>query len=116
VTRFSGGRAPERPGADAITREAYSHNVISHGFWPGSGPLQEAAFYAYAAPEPEGLRAARIGPTAAYYSTELSEFIVPYEAVRTAASPERDLTTFLQSTYDAAADLARWNRPELERP
>ncbi|MGE5357894.1 MAG: DUF5996 family protein [Bacteroidales bacterium] len=115
VTRFSGRRAPERPGADAITREAYSHEVISHGFWPGSGPVQEAAFYAYAAPEPAGLKTAPVRPGAAYYHPELSEFILPYEAVRTAASPEGDLSAFLASTYDAAAELAGWKRAELER-
>ncbi|HEX6975824.1 MAG TPA: DUF5996 family protein [Vicinamibacterales bacterium] len=114
VTRFSGRRAPERPGADLMTREAYSHEVISHGFWPGAG-LGEPAFYAYAAPEPEGLKIAKVMPDAAYYSTTLSEFILPYEAVRTAASPSRELMTFLESTYVAAADLARWNRDELER-
>src|SRR3954452_5335880 len=81
-TRFSGRRAPDRPGADPITREAYSHEVISHGFWPGSGPVQEAAFYAYAAPEPAGLKEARVQPAAAYYHPELSEFVLPYEAVR----------------------------------
>ena len=115
VTRFSGRRAPERSGADRITREAYSHEVISHGFWPGGGAVQEPAFYAYAAPEPEGLKAATIEPAAAYYNKELSEFILPYEAVRTAASPADDLTAFLNSTYGRAADLARWNRPDLER-
>jgi len=115
VTRFSGERAPERPGADAITREAYSHRVISHGFWPGGGAVQEPAFYAYAAPEPEGLKSARVAPASAYYSTDLSEFILPYDSVRTSASPGEDLTTFLQSTYETAADLAGWNRSELER-
>jgi hypothetical protein len=115
VTRFSGGRAPARPGADAITREAYSHEVISHGFWPGSGPVQEPAFYAYAAPEPDGLKTASIQPAAAYYSRDLSEFVLPYEAVRTADSPGGDLLAFLQSTYDVAADLAGWSRSDLER-
>jgi hypothetical protein len=115
VTRFSGRRAPERPGADAITREAYSHEVISHGFWPGSGPVQEAAFYAYAAPEPAGFKAAAVKPAAAYYHQELSEFILPYEAVRTSASPTEDLRAFLRTTYDRAATLGGWNRTELER-
>jgi hypothetical protein len=115
VSRFSGRAAPERPGADAITRESYSHEVISHGFWPGSGPIAQPAFYAYAAPEPPGLKTAAVQPAAAYYSTELNEFILPYEAVRTAASPADDLTAFLSSTYDAAATLAAWNRAELER-
>jgi hypothetical protein len=89
--------------------------VISHGFWPGSGPLQEPAFYAYAVPEPEGLKTAAIAPSAAYYHTELSEFILPYEAVRTTAAPEDELTRFFESTYNAAADRAGWDRPELER-
>jgi Family of unknown function (DUF5996) len=115
VTRFSGRRAPERDGADAITRESYSHEVISHGFWPGGGPVPEPVFYAYAAPEPAGLKTAKVGPAAAFYHTELNEFLLPYEAVRTAPSPEVVLKEFLQTTYDAAADLAHWNRAELER-
>lgn len=115
VTRFSGERAPERPGADSITREAYSHAAISHGFWPGSGPVQEPAFYAYAAPEPEGFKQALVRPAAAYYHPELSEFILPYEAVRATASPADELTRFLASTYDSAAVLAGWNRSALER-
>jgi hypothetical protein len=115
VTRFSGRRAPEREGADAITRESYSHEVISHGFWPGGAAVPEAVFYAYAAPEPEGFKEAKVGPAAAFYHTELKEFLLPYEVVRTAVSPEAALTEFLQTTYDAAADLAQWNRGELER-
>ena len=115
VTRFSGDRAPARPGADSITREAYSHAVISHGFWPGSGPVQEPAFYAYAAPEPDGLKTALVRPAGAHYLTELSEFILPYEAVRSASSPTDELMSFLESTYDAAAELAGWNRSALER-
>jgi hypothetical protein len=115
VTRFSGRPAPERPGADAITREAYSHAVISHGFWPGNDALPEPAFYAYAAPEPEGFKRTAVAPAAAYYHTGLSEFILPYEAVRTAASPQADLTSFLERTYDSAATLAGWNRTGLER-
>ncbi|PYS01636.1 MAG: hypothetical protein DMG12_15170 [Acidobacteria bacterium] len=115
LTRFSGRRAPERPGADAITREAYSHEVISHGFWPGSGAIQEAAFYAYAVPEPAGFKDEIVRPAAAFYSKDLSIFILPYEAVRTAASPPAELTAFLESTYDTAATLAGWNRLELER-
>ncbi len=115
VTRFSGRRAPARANADSITREAYSHEVISHGFWPGSGAIREAAFYAYAAPEPQGFRTATARPAAAFYSTDLSEFILPYEAVRTAESPAAALTEFLNSTYDAAATLAAWNRTDLER-
>ena len=116
VTRFSGRPAPERPGADSITREAYSHEVISHGWWPGGGAVNEPAFYAYAAPEPEGLKTAAVLPAAAFYSNELSEFILPYEKVRTSPNPEADLRAFLRSTYDAAAALARWDRHSLERP
>jgi hypothetical protein len=115
VTRFSGRPAPARAGADSITREAYSHEVISHGFWPGSGAIREAAFYAYAVPEPQGFRTASVLPTAALYRTDLSEFILPYEAVRTAESPATALTEFLKSTYDAAATLAAWDRIDLER-
>jgi hypothetical protein len=115
VTRFSGRRALERPGADPITRESYSHEVISHGFWPGSGAMPNPAFYAYAAPEPAGLKTASVRPSAASYSSDFSEFLLPYEAVRTANSPEADLTAFFTSTYNAAADLAKWNRIELER-
>jgi hypothetical protein len=91
VTRFSGRRAPPRPDADSITREAYSHEVISHGFWPGSGAIREPAFYAYAAPEPQGFRGAPVRPAAAFYSTDFFEFILPYEAVRNAASPAAEL-------------------------
>lgn len=114
-TRFSGRRAPERPGADPITREAYSHEVISHGFWPGSGPVQEAAFYAYAAPEPAGLKDAQVQPAAAFYHAEVSEFILPYEAVRSSESPEMALRTFLETTYEVAATLGNWPRHDLER-
>ncbi len=115
VTRFSGRRAPERPGADAITREAYSHEVISHGFWPGSGEVPEPAFYAYAAPEPPGFKTVSVRPAAASYSKALGEFLLPYEAVRAAASPGAELMAFLESTYDNAANLAGWPRTELER-
>ena len=115
VTRFSGRRAPERPGADAMTRESYSHEVISHGFWPGSGAIQEAAFYAYAAPEPPGLKTARVEPAAAAYNTDFSEFILPYDAVRTSGDPEGTLAAFLNSTYEAGATLAEWPRADLER-
>jgi hypothetical protein len=112
---FSGRRAPERPGADRVTREGYSHEVISCGFWPGSGPVQEAAFYAYAAPVPAGLEHAAIRPAAARYSPELGEFLLRYEDVRTAPDPDGILLQFLQSTYAAAADLAGWDRVALER-
>jgi len=115
VTRFSGRRAPERPGADAVTRESYSHEVISHGFWPGSGAVTEPSFYGYAAPEPAGFKTAAVRPRAAFYSTDFNEFILPYEAVRTSSSPDDDLTAFLTTTYDAAATLGGWNRDELER-
>jgi hypothetical protein len=115
ATRFSGLRAPDRPGADSITREAYSHEVISHGWWPGSGSVTDASFYAYAAPEPAGFKTAAIQPAGVYYDTEFSLFILPYEAVRATRSPEATLTTFLGSTYDTAADLASWRRAELER-
>jgi len=115
VTRFNGKRAPERPGADAMNREAYSHEVISHGFWPGRLPL-DASFYAYAAPEPPGLKEAKVQPAAAYYDDKVwNEFFLPYEAVRTARNPADELTAFLNSTYEAAATLAGWSRTELER-
>jgi hypothetical protein len=115
LTRFSGRRAPVDARADPITREAYSHEVISHGFWPGGGGIEEAAFYAYAAPEPAGFKDARVAPAAARYDTGLGEFILPYEAVRSASSPEADLTRFLETTYEQGALLARWDRPALER-
>src|ERR1700726_1756523 len=110
VTRFSGRPAPERPSADSITREAYSREVISHGFWPGSGAAQYAAFYAYAAPEPAGFKDARILPADAFYSPEISEFILPYDRVRSQPDPAKTLESFLQSTYDAGARLAQWDR------
>jgi hypothetical protein len=117
VTRFSGRRAPERDGADAITREAYSHEVISHGFWPGSvgGVVNYPAFYSYAAPEPLGLKDAVVRPAGAFYSRDLSEFVLPYDAVLEAASPDSALMDFLQSTYEAGANLAGWDRASLER-
>jgi hypothetical protein len=114
VTRFSGRPAPPRDGP-AFMREAYSHEVISHGFWPGSGPLLEPAFYAYAVPEPAGLRGAGVQPAAAYYHSDLGEFILPYEAVRTAADPEAAIRSFVDTTYDQAATLGGWDRPALER-
>ncbi len=115
VTRFSGRRAPERPGADSITREAYSHEVISHGFWPGGGAVEGAAFYSYTAPEPPGLKEAPVCPAAAFYSHDLSEFLLMYDDVRLAPSPEAVLMEFLQSTYEAGANLANWDRASLER-
>lgn len=119
VTRFSGRRAPQRPGADAITREAYSHECISHGFWPGGTSFGKEVpvpvYYSYTAPEPPGLRDDPIRPQAARFDANLSEFILPYDAVRTAASPAEALTQFLQSTYEAGANRAGWNRAELER-
>jgi hypothetical protein len=115
VTRFSGKRAPARPDADRMTREAYSHEVISHGFWPGSGVVQDAAFYAYAAPAPEGLAEARVEPAGAYYTKEMGLFILPYDVVRLADDPEAVLAAFLNTTYDASARLAGWDREELER-
>jgi hypothetical protein len=115
VTRFSGRRAPARPDADLMTREAYSHEVTSAGFWPGSGAIQEAAFYAYAAPEPPGYKTARVAPEAAFYSPDFNIFILKYDDVRAASSPNDMLWEFLQSTYEAGATLANWNRAELER-
>jgi Family of unknown function (DUF5996) len=114
VTRFSGRRAPPREGP-AFMRDAYSHEVISHGFWPGNAQLPEPAFYAYAVPEPDGLKEARVRPAGAYYHREMGEFILPYEAARTARAPERALLDFIESTYDAAATLGRWDRAALER-
>ncbi|HEX8475565.1 MAG TPA: DUF5996 family protein [Pyrinomonadaceae bacterium] len=115
VTRFSGRPAPEREGADAITREAYSHEVISHGFWPGSEAFPEPAFYSYTAPEPDGLSLAPLRPPSAFYSQDLKEFLLRYDDVRRAHAPAHMLSEFLQSTYDAGADLAKWNRTALER-
>jgi hypothetical protein len=114
VTRFSGRPAPEREGADAITREAYSHEVISHGFWPG-GNVVEAAFYSYTAPAPDGLDKAQIRPAQAFYSTEMSEFLFMYDDMRAADSPDEALLDFMQSTYEAGANLAHWDRSALER-
>jgi hypothetical protein len=114
VTRFSGRRAPERPGADSITREAYSHEVISAGWWPGGSGVDDPAFYCYAAPEPAGLAQQRVRPASAFYHPDLKEFILRYDDVRNAQSPERMLLEFLQSTYDAGATLAHWDRAALE--
>jgi len=115
VTRFSGRPAPPRPGADAITREAYSHEVISAGFWPGNGGFGTPAFYCYAAPEPAGLAKERIRPAQAFYSPDLKEFLLKYDDVRAADSPDDAVLAFLQSSYEAAATLAAWDRDALER-
>jgi hypothetical protein len=114
VTRFCGRRAPERPGADAITREAYSHEVISAGWWPGGAGISDAAFYCYVAPEPPGLAQRKVRPEAAFYNPELKEFILMYDDIRKAQLPQRMLLEFLQSTYEAGAELARWDRHALE--
>src|SRR5437762_9154444 len=114
LTRFSGRKAPPREGP-AFMREAYSHEVISHGFWPGSDALPETVFYAYSVPEPEGFKEAKIEPSAAYYHHEFGEFILPYEAVRTAPDPAAALTAFIDTTYESAATLAQWDRATLER-
>jgi hypothetical protein len=115
VTRFSGRPAPPRPEADSITREAYSHEVISHGWWPGQGPLGKAAFYSYTAPVPEGLSEAKVRPEQAYYNAEMGLFLLLHDDLRNAANPDEMLMDFLQSTYDAGADLAKWDRAALER-
>lgn len=115
VTRFSGKPAPPRPDADVITREAYSHEAISHGWWPGQGPLGKPAYYSYTAPAPDGLAAAPLKPERAYYSQDLSEYVLLYDDVRTAADPDGALMDFLQSTYEAGANLANWDRAALER-
>ena len=113
VTRFSGRRAPERPGADAITREAYSHEVISFGFWPGNGGYGQPAFYAYAAPEPDGLSKAVIQPSAAFYSDPMKEFFLNYSDVRAATSPSRAILEFMESVYRAAS--MKWDNSSLLR-
>ena len=115
VTRFSGRPAPARLGADSIQREAYSHEVISAGFWPGNGGYEAAAFYCYAAPVPDGLAEAKVQPAAAAWDKALGEFIFKYDDVRAEASPEIALMEFLNSAYDAAADAAKWDRAALER-
>jgi len=115
VTRFSGRRAPERPGADPITREAYSHEVSSAGFWPGGGDIKGPAFYSYAAPEPSGFAERKVRPEKAFYHPQLKEFLLMYDDVRAAESPKAALMQFLQSTYEAAAELGNWDRNALER-
>ena len=120
VTRFSGRPAPPHPGGipnlpDRVVREAYSQEVSSCGFWPGGGAIAYPAFYSYAYPEPAAFSAARVRPAAAFYGPDMREFFLPYEAVRTADSPDDTLLEFLHSTYDAAATLAAWDRGALER-
>jgi hypothetical protein len=115
VTRFSGRRAPEKPGADTITQEAYSHEVSSVGFWPGGGDVKDAAFYSYMAPEPQGFKEANVRPDAAHYEKQLGEFLLMYEDVRKAESPTASLLGFCQSTYEAGASLGKWDRGALER-
>jgi hypothetical protein len=114
VTRFSGHRAPERPGADRITREAYSHECTSVGFWPGSSAAPAPVYYAYFAPEPPGFKEAPVRPGPAFYSAELGEFLLKYDDVRAAVDPRAFLLEFLQSTYDAGADLGHWDREALD--
>src|SRR5215469_7510399 len=121
VTRFSGRRAPLHPGGipalpDAVTREAYSHQVSSAGFWPGGGGTDFPAFYSYAYPAPTGFADAQPAPEGAYFDSKLGEFLLPYEAVRGAASPEAVLMAFLESTYGIAAELGGWDRGALECP
>ena len=119
VTRFSGRRAPRHPGgvphlSDEVACEAYSHEESSAGFWPGSGAIDYPAFYAYAYPEPAGFRGSKLRPDGAFFSEALGEFILPYDAVRTAVTPDQALLEFLQSTYEAAANAAKWDRDALE--
>jgi Family of unknown function (DUF5996) len=116
ATRFSGRRAPAREGADPITREAYSHECSSAGFWPGGGGITGPAFYSYAAPAPPGYAAYSVLPSAASYHTGLGEFILLYDDVRNTASPRTALRDFFQTTYEAAANLGSWDRANLERP
>ena len=121
VTRFSGRRAPLHPGGvpglpDEVTREAYSHEVSSAGFWPGGGGVDFPAFYSYSYPAPDGFANVRVAPDAAYFDKRLGEFILPYDAVRRASDPEATLMSFLDSTYRAAADLGGWDRAALECP
>ena len=120
VTRFSGRRAPEHPGGvpnlpDRVTRDAYSHEVSSCGFWPGGGETPYPAFYSYAYPEPTGFADVKVKPDGAFYSSGLREFLLPYDRVRQSSSPDETLLEFLQTTYEAAATLAHWDRSALER-
>jgi hypothetical protein len=113
VTRFSGREAPRREGPAFMT-EAYSHEVISHGFWPGNAQVPQTVIYAYAAPEPDGFKEARVAPDASFYHDGMGEFMLPYDAARTAPDPERAILDFLTSTYERAAALGRWDRTALE--
>ncbi|MCO1334233.1 DUF5996 family protein [Microbulbifer sp. OS29] len=120
LTRFSGREAPPHSGGiphfpDWVAREAYSHEVSSAGFWPGGGGVDSACFYSYAYPKPQGFAQAKVAPDAAYYSEDLGEFLLPYDAVRTSRSPDDTLLDFLQSTYEAAADKGMWDRSALEK-
>ena len=115
VSRFSGRRTAERPGADAMTREAYSHEVSSVGFWPGGGGIKGAAFYSYTVAEPEGFRQAQVGPKAAFFDAQLGEFILMYDEVRKSQSPSAALLEFCHTTYEAGARLGKWDRNILER-
>jgi hypothetical protein len=116
LSRFSGRAAPERPGADRVTREAYSHEVSSVGFWPGSGTVTGPAFYSYTSPAPAGFAGWPVRPAAARYDTQLSEFVLMYDDVRNSPSPSAALLEFCQSTYEAGATLGKWDRGALERP
>lgn len=121
VTRFSGRAAPRHPGGaphlpDAVARDAYNQEVSSAGFWPGGGKIKGPTFYSYAYPTPSGLGEAAIEPASAYFDAEMAEFFVSYDAIRKSADPDVALLSFLQSTYDAAANLAHWDREKLERP
>jgi hypothetical protein len=121
VTRFSGRSAPainsDSPNLGAwVMQEAYSHEVSSCGFWPGNGGYGQAAFYCYAYPEPPGFGQVRINQASTFYDPDLGQFILPYDAIRQAASPDDEVIRYLQGTYDAAADLGRWDRSALERP
>ena len=120
VTRFSGRTAPQHPGGipnlpDSVTQEAYSHEVSSCGFWSGTAPVDYPAFYSYAYPQPDGFADAPVGPAGAFYNRDFGEFILPYDRVRESASPDDTVLEFLQSTYEAAANLGQWDRVALER-
>ena len=119
VTRFSGRRAPTHPGGipalpDSVTREAYSHEVSSAGFWPGGAGADDAMFYSYAYPAPDGFKTSKVQPSSAFYDAKLGEFLLPYQAVRSAHDPDDALMTFLKSTYEAAAESGQWDRTALE--